>query len=306
MFALTSRRRTRRLSLASQRKQSIRRKSRPSIIGDPNQRPSLTRQQILEAKYQQAIRAEQRKRKNLKEGLVKVFSFVGTIFLFSGIGLIIYGALQAQTFGYVAGSIMIVAGIVFLSIMITIMCKTITKQNAADCKDIELQSSRPSIVQVMSTNKRLSISQIEPINSDMQPRRFSMAPNEPTINEKMVPNGINDLLSRRMSIFEVNEPVSQSPSQFMSRRNSIAQVNEPVVTTSGQLEARTELRRMSIFEEEEPKEFKQKRSPSITAIMGANGHEMLSKRMSIVDNEPVINELNPMRLSLTQIEPSVQ
>lgn len=301
MFALTSRRRTRRLSLASQRKQSIRRKSRPSIIGDPN----LTRQQILEAKYQQAIRAEQRKRKNLKEGLVKVFSFVGTIFLFSGIGLIIYGALQAQTFGYVAGSIMIVAGIIFLSIMLTIMCKTIAKQHAADCKDIELQSSRPSIVQVMSTNKRLSISQIEPINSDMRPRRFSMAPNEPTINEKMAPNGINDLLSRRMSIFEVNEPVSQSPSQFMSRRNSIAQVNEPIVTT-GQLEARTELRRMSIFEEDEPKEFKQKRSPSITAVMGANGHEMLSKRMSIVDNEPVINELNPMRLSLTQIEPSVQ
>lgn len=109
-----------------------------------NQNPQLTRQQITEIRRQQASHNEQKKREKMKDTILKILAFIGSIFLLAGIGLLIFGIVQSQLFGYVTGAVLLAVGILLLGIMIYLMCKDEERK----LNEIEMQNSSSRITQV--------------------------------------------------------------------------------------------------------------------------------------------------------------
>lgn len=86
------------------------------------QHNNLSRQQIVEIRRNQISRNEQKNREKVKDTILKVLAFCGSIFLLAGIGLLIFGIVQSQMFGYISGGILIGGGIILLTIMVIMMC----------------------------------------------------------------------------------------------------------------------------------------------------------------------------------------
>lgn len=87
-------------------------------------------QQSQELRRQQASRNEEKKRERVKDTILKVLAFTGTIFLLAGIGLLIFGIVQQQLFGYVSGGVLLGGGAILLAIMVIVMCSSDSSEEA--------------------------------------------------------------------------------------------------------------------------------------------------------------------------------
>jgi F0F1-type ATP synthase assembly protein I len=104
----------------------------------PSQSQTLNRNAIYDVRRQQASRADQIKRDKAKDTLLKVLAFVGSVFVLAGIGLLIFGIVQTQTFGYISGGVLIGAGALFLIIMGILMC-TDSSSSSNNSNNLELR-----------------------------------------------------------------------------------------------------------------------------------------------------------------------
>lgn len=98
-------------------------------MSNMQQSNNLSRQQIVEIRRNQISRNEQKSRVKFKDMVLKALAFGGSIFLLAGIGLLVFGIVESQTYGYIAGGILIGGGIILLIIMVIMICSNDTNSD---------------------------------------------------------------------------------------------------------------------------------------------------------------------------------